>query len=297
MFVHRFGQLASIFPKSDSDNRLIVIKARLGSDTNLALMTDRIIDLQPDGGCQCFPLYLYEVEEAEDLFNDGKFSRPQRRDSISDEGLKHFQNAYPTEGAAITKNDLFYYIYGILHYPEYRERFANNLIKELPRIPAVERFADFMAFSKAGRRLGDLHADFEAVEPFPVTIREGDLRLASIDDPKAFYRVEKMKFGGKGKAKDKTTVHYNGTITMTGIPLRAYEYVVNGKPALEWVMERQTVKKDKASGIINDANDYANETIGDPAYPLKLFQRIITVSLETLDIVESLPSLDFDTLR
>ena len=107
-----------------------------------------------------------------------------------------------------------------------------------------------------------------------------------------FYRVTKMTFGGKGKQKDKTIVHYNRHITMTNIPLRAYDYEVNGKPALEWVMERQTVKTDKDSGIVNDANDYANETMGDPAYPLKLFQRVITVSLQTLDIVEGLPALE-----
>ena len=103
-----------------------------------------------------------------------------------------------------------------------------------------------------------------------------------------------MKFGGKGKDKDKTIVHYNGHITMTQIPLEAYDYVVNGKPALDWVMERQRVKTDKASGIINDANRYAIETVGNPAYPLELFQRVITVSLETMKIVNNLPALDID---
>jgi predicted helicase len=103
-----------------------------------------------------------------------------------------------------------------------------------------------------------------------------------------------MKFGGKGKEKDKTTVIYNGNITIQNIPLEAYGYVVNGKPALEWVMERQVVKKDRASGIVNDANDYANETVGDPRYPLDLFRRVITVSLETIKIVRSLPTLDID---
>lgn len=111
-------------------------------------------------------------------------------------------------------------------------------------------------------------------------------------DPVAFYRVSGWKFGGKRPNLDKTTVVYNANITMTDIPPEAYDYVVNGKPALEWVMERQVVKTDKASGIVNDANDYANETMGDPAYPLKLFQRVITVSLETMEIVRALPKLD-----
>jgi len=136
--------------------------------------------------------------------------------------------------------------------------------------------------------------NYESVEPYPVVIKEGDLRLADIPDAEKFYRIEKMKFGGKGKDKDKTIVHYNPRITMTGIPLAAYDYVVNGKPALDWVMERQCVKADKASGIVNDANAYANETVGTPAYPLELFQRVITVSLETMKIVNGLPALDID---
>ncbi len=125
-----------------------------------------------------------------------------------------------------------------------------------------------------------------------MTIKEGDLRLANIPDPVAYYRVEKMKFGGKRPNLDKTTVVYNPKITITGIPLDAYDYVVNGKPALEWVMERQCVKTDPASGIVNDANRYAIETVGDPAYPFKLFCQIITVSLETMRIVRNLPGLD-----
>lgn len=125
-----------------------------------------------------------------------------------------------------------------------------------------------------------------------MTIAQGDLRLATIADPVTFYRLEKMKFGGKRPTQDRSTVIYNANITITGIPLEAYDYVVNGKPALEWVMERQGVKVDKASGITWDANSYANETMGDPAYPLKLFQRVVTVSLETIKIVRALPRLD-----
>ncbi|ATF04078.1 putative helicase (plasmid) [Phaeobacter gallaeciensis] len=130
-----------------------------------------------------------------------------------------------------------------------------------------------------------------------VTFKEGDHALINEaqNDRVKFYRVTKMKFGGKGKEKDKTTVIYNGNITMENVPLEAYDYVVNAKPALEWVMERQVVKQDKASGIVNDANDYANETVGDPRYPLDLFRRVITVSLETMKIVNALPELDIET--
>lgn len=134
--------------------------------------------------------------------------------------------------------------------------------------------------------------NYETVEPYLVTYKQGTAALWNVGDPTAFYRVTKMKFGGKRGDIDKTTVIYNSNITITNIPLKAYDYVVNGKPALEWVMERQVVKTDKASGIVNDANDYANETMGNPAYPLELFQRVITVSLETTKIVKGLPPLD-----
>lgn len=243
------------------------------------------------GGYQCFPLYLYNQQDEEPggLFS-GQSSGLHRCDAITDAGLAHFQAVYP--GEQITKEDIFYYVYGLLHSPDYRDRYADNLTKELPRIPCVKTYADFRAFTEAGRRLGDLHVNYETVEPYPVTYKQGTPALWEIADPKGFYRVTKMKFGGKARDNDKTTVIYNANITMTDIPLEAYDYVVNGKPALEWVMERQVVKTDKASGIVNDANDYANETMNNPAYPLELFQRVITVSLETMRIVNSLPKLD-----
>ena len=243
---------------------------------------------------QCFPLNVY-VEQAEvndeDLFSDGSSERTAaKQDGVSDAGLKHFQAAYP--GEEITKEDVFYYVYGLLHSEDYRSRYADNLSKELPRIPCVKKAEDFWAFSRAGRALGDLHVNYESVAPYSVTIKQGDLRTAVIKDPEAFYRVTKMKFGGNARAKDKSTVIYNANITMQDIPLEAYDYVVNGKPALEWVMERQVVKTDKKSGITNDANRYAIETMDNPAYPLELFQRVITVSLETMKIVRGLPKLE-----
>jgi predicted helicase len=107
----------------------------------------------------------------------------------------------------------------------------------------------------------------------------------------AQYRVEKMKFGKQGKEKDRSTIHYNALITVSGIPLEAYEYVVNGKSAIDWVMERQCIKTDKDSGITNDANAWAVETMNNPRYPLELLLRVITVSLETVKIVKNLPPL------
>ena len=278
-------QIPKIFPTPDVVNRIIMVKQRWNGEGHLALMVDCPVDLQSDGGNQCFPLYLFD-EAAQASKKDDLFAEPvegglRRRDAITDAGLAHFASAYP--GEAIGKEDLFHYVYGILHSPDYRERFADNLSKELPRIPAVKKAADFWAFSKAGRALADLHLNYETVEPYPLTI-EAKGTLTDAD-----YRVEKMKFAKKG---DKTTVIYNHRITLKGIPEAAWEYVVNGKAALDWVMERQAARTDKASGIVNDANDWANETMGNPKYPLELFQRVVTVSLETQKIVKALPALD-----
>ena len=277
-------QMPRLFPDAKAENLLIMVKQRPAEGSQLALMVNTPPELQSDGGTQCFPLYLYdEAAQAskDDLFAESVEGGLRRRDAVTDAGLAHFLAAYPSE--QISKEDLFYYVYGILHSRDYRERFADNLSKELPRIPAVKKAADFWAFSKAGRALADLHLNYETVEPYPLII-EAKGTLGDAD-----YRVEKMKFAKKG---DKTTVIYNHRITLKGIPEAAWDYVVNGKAALDWVMERQAVRTDKASGIVNDANDWAIETMGNPKYPLELFQRVVTVSLETQKIVNSLPTLD-----
>lgn len=298
-FNERVLQMPLLFPNNAAKNKVICVSSGGEKVPFCALMSTSLpcLHMADIEGSQCFPRYLYDggATKANDTQGDllvagaSSPSDPQRRDAVTDDGLAHFQAAYPNE--TITKDDLFYYVYGLLHSEDYRARFADNLSKQLPRIPAVKKAADFWAFVKAGRKLGDLHCDYETVEPYPVTFARGDTSLAPPDDPKSFYRVEQMKFAGKRPSLDKTTVIYNANITITGIPLDAYDYVVNGKSALDWVMERQCVKTDKASGIVNDANRYAIETVDNPAYPLELFQRIITVSLETMKIVRSLPSL------
>lgn len=280
-------QMPRVFPEASLEN-LVICVSGMGAKNFSTIITNCLADLQVLFNGQCFPFYLYDDQaiknsgETTDMFAESSAptQRP-RRDAITDAGLAHFQEAYP--GEAITKEDLFYYVYGLLHSPDYRERYADNLSKELPRIPRVKTAADFWAFSQAGRALADLHLNYETVQPYPLTI-EAKGPLTDAD-----YRVEKMKFAKKG---DKTTVIYNGKITLHDIPEAAWDYVVNGKAALDWVMERQCVKTDKASGIVNDANDWAIETMGNPKYPLELFQRVVTVSLETQKIVAALPKLD-----
>jgi predicted helicase len=239
-----------------------------------------------------------------DIFSEeSEFEKPLKKDGITDAGLAHFVDFYKKSTfdngnmyCDISKEDLFYYIYGILQSNDYKERFADNLTKEIPRIPRVKSLYDFWRFSLAGRYLAELHVEYEKVKEY-----ELDKKFSSVClDKKKLYRVVKMKFGkpddnqkSLGLKHDKTTIIYNDYITISNIPLEAYDYIVNGKSAIEWVMERQSVTTHKDSGIINDANDWANETIGDPMYPLSLLCRIVTVSMETVKIVRDLPNLDF----
>lgn len=293
-------QMPRLFPNASSPNIVIGVSASASRSAYSVFISDHVASLHAVDmvGSQYFPLYLYDDPDPDEaralpaqaaLFETEKQPKPtaatKRRDAITAEGLEHFRIAY--SGEKIDREDIFYYVYGLLHSSDYRERFAENLGKELPRIPLLKKFADFWSFSQAGRKLADLHLNYESVEPYPLKIESGGKKLTSSD-----YRVEKMRYGKKGKDKDLTTLHYNDKITLTGIPLETYDYVVNGKPALDWVIERQGVKTDKDSGIANDANDWAVETVGNPRYALELVLRVVTVSLETMKIVRALPSLD-----
>lgn len=190
----------------------------------------------------------------------------------------------------MTKKDIFYYIYGLLHSPEYRERYKNELKKMLPRIPFVSSVEDFWAFSNAGRKLAELHLNYETVEPWPL---EEEIK-GDPNDP-TMYRISKMRFRKSRDSKeDKTVIIYNDNITLSGIPLDAYKYVVNGKSAIEWVMERYQVSQDKKSGIINDPNKWLEE-LDNPRYIVDLIKRIVKVSVETVRIVEELPTLNIET--
>ena len=217
-------------------------------------------------------------------------------EAIKPEAVAHFRGAYAGHESEIDADSVFYYIYGILHSKDYRATYANNLQKELPRIPRVASFEDFKAFEKAGRALADLHVNYEQVEPYAGCTVSGLEEGANASD----LRVIKLKYGKiagkKGNAAlDKTKIVYNDQITITDIPLEVQDYVVNKKSALDWVVERCGVSIDKASQIVNDFNNMAEE-MGDPQYILHLILRVITVSLETNKIVASLPALHIHSL-
>ena len=259
------------------------------------LAMDALPDLHVTGagsGGQFFARYTY-VEDSEgqlDVFGSTDGSGWSQVDNITDQALADYRQAY---GSQVTKDDIFYYVYGLLHSPDYRTTFAADLKKMLPRIPMVPDVEDFTAFVNAGRELAELHIGYEQVEPYPLNITElpgpGVTGKALFD----YYRVEKMRFAGAGKTKDRSAVVYNPRITVSGIPDEAYEYLLGSRSAIEWILERYQIKTDKASGIVNDPNDWSRET-NQPRYILDLLARIVTVSVKTVRIVKSLPTIDFE---
>ena len=272
-----------ICPRGNNKNLLITI-AGLGNRKGFVVgITEILPDYNNyDGGTKYFPLYYYEENNAtqKGLFDTDESQKYVRRDAISDFILERAKQQY---GKTVTKEDIFYYVYGFLHSNDYRETFANDLKKMLPRLPLVETVTDFWAFSKAGRKLAELHLNYETVAPSPDVTVTGDDGIT--------YSVDKMRFPKKDQ---KEAINYNSKITLSNIPAKAYEYVVNGKSAIEWIMERYAVTTHKESGIVNDPNDWSKE-VGNPRYILDLLLSIINVSVQTVDIVNSLPKVDFGT--
>lgn len=286
------GAMQKFFPYS-MDN-LVICMAGNGVPKNFScLITNKIPDLNIYTASQCFPLYWYEERKGTQvsLFDVGD-EKYIRHDAVTDFILKRAREQY---GGKVQKEDIFYYVYGFLHCPTYRETFANDLKKMLPRLPLVDKAEDFWAFSKAGRELADLHLNYEQVEASKDVVIDMHNLLPGMEaeSQEQLYRVTQMKFGKLGKDKDKSVVEYNPFITLRNIPLRAYDYVVNGKSAIEWIMERYCDKVDTKSGIRNDANQWGIEQ-GNPRYPLDLLQSIITLSIKTLDIIDNLPKVTFE---
>ena len=291
-------QLPSLLPSRASRN-MGFYSLNPGAEKPFAvLVVDRIPDVAFYGSNagQFFARWRYEKVEAGDRMlalddvSDGEVIDGHRRiDNITDAALGRFRAAY---GPSICKDDIFSYVYGLLHSPDYRDTYAADLKKMLPRIPLV---TDAEPFIDAGRRLSDLHLGYETVTPYP---------LAGLDAPAPpgdaayeHFRVEKM---GCAKVRDpetkkliadRTTIVYNSRISLSGIPEHAYRYMLGSRSAIEWIIDRYQVKTDKASGIVNDPNDWSRE-VSDPRYIIDLLARIVTVSLETMRIVDALPALE-----
>lgn len=291
--IESIGLSPKLFPTPNHKNLVICVSCISASNGLSVSLTNCIPDLHYIGDTQYFPLYWYDNSSANgmDLFsqNTGNKDSYERRDGISDWVLTTVRKQY---GYKVAKEDVFYYVYGLLHSSEYRTMFATDLKKSLPRLPLVEKVDDFWTFSKAGRELANLHLNYETVEPYrkcqiiysPLTNKGESIN----------YHVEKMRFGKiDSKTVDKSIIYYNNAITIEDIPAEAYEYVVNGKSAIEWVMERYAITTDKKSGIINDPNDWAREH-NDEKYIFNLLLRIINVSVQTVEIVKSLPRLKFE---
>lgn len=256
---HRRGQFHRFFPigETETENRAIAVTGHSQIPFS-ALMVDRIPSLDVGGRAgHCFPFYTYN----EDGMN--------RRENITDWALEKFREHY--KDSSITKWDIFHYVYGVLHHPVYRERYAANLKRELPRVPFA---TDFRAFADAGARLAEIHVHYEQQPEYPLE-REEQPGVA------LNWRVERMKLD-----KERRSLRYNEFLTLGGIPQEAFEYRLGNRSALEWVIDQYQVTTDRRSGITNDPN-----RADDPSYIVRLVGQVITVSIETMKIVRSLPRL------
>jgi predicted helicase len=280
-------QLPQYLPTSSYKNRAICVKG-IGDRDFSCLITDILPDLQVNFNGQCFPLYYYsennKIERS--LFDNPNEEKYIRHDGVSDWMLKQVHERYHSK--AIKKEMIFYFVYGLLHCKEYRETFAVDLKKSLPRIPIPEKAENFISFYQAGKALADLHLNYETVQPQPDVIVEDTMKTECDDYDR--YRVTKMKFLAKDR---KDVIIYNSHITISNIPAKTYEYIVNGKSAIEWILERYCVSVDKKSGIKNDANDWGREH-NQPRYILDLLLSVINVSCQTVDIVNGLPRMVID---
>ena len=309
-FDRRLNEMVYLMPEQYPDGMPNMSICVSGGSKFSVLVTDCLPNYHFDGDSQCFPLYWYEEKkDIGGLFAETgmKQSNYVCHDAITDEALEVFRAAYPNafgggkgrtieqakadglpskiansnERFDVNKVDIFYYVYGILHSPEYRSRFEANLQKELPRIPLSRNFREFCA---AGRALAKLHLGYEEIEPWPVK----EVGSSLLPGP-----VQKIKWGkrkdtetGK-KVDDHTVLIYNENLVIKDIPEAAQRYAVNGRSPLEWVIDRYQVKTDKASGIVNDPNEYSD----DPRYIVDLIEQLIRVSMETMEIVDQLPPI------
>jgi len=227
-----------------------------------AQMTNLIPALHYGGRqTQCFPFYVYDEDEAD------------RCENITDWAVEQFRSHY--EGVSIEKSDIFYYVYAVLHHPRYRKRYGDNLRRKLPRIPHAPSSDSFWQFVEAGKQLSELHMDYEEADPYD---------LSEVEDENAEYewRVEKMKFTDDAQ----TVLQYNDFLSLHGIPERTHDYEIGNRSALEWLVDQYRVRTYNRYDITHDPNDP-----DDKWYIVDLIKRVTTVSVKTVDIVNSLPDL------
>lgn len=287
LLVERPGLVRKSFLQGEKIVANVAIAVSVTSNGLSVLATNNPPDIHFNGDTQYFSLYTFEEqkENTPTLFDKGTEQKYIRRDGVSDWILGQARKAY---GDRVTKEDIFYYVYGYLHDPQYRETYAADLKKMLPRLPLVDGPAEFWKYSKAGRTLAELHIGYETVPPNKdvrvVDAADGGLLRRTEEELYRHYQVEKMRFPKKDV---KDTILYNGHIRIEGIPAKAYAYVVNGKSAIEWIMERYAITTHKESGIRNDPNDWAREH-KKPRYILDLLLSVIEVSVRTVGVVEGL---------
>ena len=241
-------------------------------------MIDVIPSLDFINKTQCFPLYWFDRAGA-------------LQEGITNSTLDKFRNYYKDSSSKkIEKEDIFYYIYGLLHSEDYQGKYKFNLSKSLPYIPLT---SEFWQFSDIGRKLAELHLNYEHQKPTKEIkfLKHGKSMGNKINfselNPEDL-KVKKMKVD----KKDETKIQFNDSITISNIPKEAWDYKINGWSAPKWIVERYQYKQDKKTDIVNDPNTYSE----DPAYILKLLLSVITVSLKTQELVQSLPSIDFDKI-
>lgn len=295
-------QLPVLFPSAKHDNIGIMMTGPAAMYQYSIIGTDLMPNLHTLHSGQFFPRWTWEPVEApegeldfgmgtsegSEPGTEGEILDGHRRvDNITDEILGIYRQAL---GSDVTKDDIFYFVYGQLHDPEYREKYAADLKKMLPHIETPTSRARFDQLADAGRELMDLHVNYEDVEPWPVTV---EVKASADESDRETWRVQKMKWAKKknpstGKnVNDVTTLVYNKSVTIRDIPAEADEYMLGSRSALAWIIDRYQVKKDKASGIVNDPNDWADE-VGNPRYIVDLIAKVTRVAVETVRIVESI---------
>ncbi|SKR54876.1 helicase [Mycobacteroides abscessus subsp. massiliense] len=284
---HERSRMPSAYPTSNHKNIGVVLTAPASHFEFTPFITRLLPNLHTLDTGQFFPRYTYETVEPDDGTLDLSTENGdvdewgyRRVDNITDDILKLYREALGED--KIAKDDIFEFVYGLLHSPSYRTKYAADLKKMLPRIPTPSSLGEFEQFRLAGRQLMVLHADYETAEPYPL-----DVQLKKGADPqdRETWRVEKMKWKSK---TDHSSIVYSPKVTVSGIPDDAERYMLGSRSALGWIIDRYQVKTDKDSGIVNDPNDWCDEH-DDPTYIVDLIKKVTTVAVGTMQIVDSLP--------